>query len=167
MTLLVLIILAVIWAAVLLPPYLQNRSENRPADSISTFQRQLSVLERRSAGAPAGTARPPLRPVVPGYAATHAARIQAARMSRAEARRRRRDVLFTLVGAAGLTLLLAVLLGGSVWLLHLAVDAALGGFVYLLYQQNQRALERQHKVRYLPARPARHLEPALLQRSGS
>ena len=44
----VLFILAVIWAAVLLPPYLQNRSESRPADPISSFQRQLSVLERRS-----------------------------------------------------------------------------------------------------------------------
>ena len=47
MTHLVLVILAAIWAAVLLPPFLQSRSENRPADSISTFRNQLHVLERR------------------------------------------------------------------------------------------------------------------------
>ena len=44
MTILVLFILAAVWAAVLLPPWLQNRSESRPADSITSFRRQLSVL---------------------------------------------------------------------------------------------------------------------------
>ena len=41
---LVLVILAAIWAAVLVPPYLQNRRETRPGDSIASFRSQLSVL---------------------------------------------------------------------------------------------------------------------------
>ena len=156
MTLLVLIILVLIWAAVLLPPYLQNRSESRPADSISSFQKQLSVLERRSNTIGGGVARIG----APSYSAL--------RMTRAEARKRRRDVLFTLAGAVGLTLPMAFLLGGSVWMLQLLCDALLAGYVVLLAQTNQRAAERDLKVRYLPSRQARTTEPALLlRRSGS
>ena len=53
-TLLVLFILAVIWAAVLLPPYLQNRSESRPADSISSFQQPTVRARARRAGTVGG-----------------------------------------------------------------------------------------------------------------
>src|SRR3546814_9095948 len=49
-TVLVLVILAMIWAAVLVPPYLQNRRESRPGDSIASFRNQLSVLERTTPG---------------------------------------------------------------------------------------------------------------------
>ena len=159
MTLLVLIILVLIWAAVLLPPYLQNRSESRPADSISSFQKQLSVLERRSNTIGGGVSRIGAAPSYP-----------MARMTRSEARKRRRDVLFTLAGAAGLTFLMALMLGGSVWMLQLLCDALLAGYVVLLVQTTQRAVERDLKVRYLPTtRQPRHAaEPALLlRRSGS
>ena len=170
MTLLVLFILAVIWAAVLLPPYLQNRSESRPADSISSFQRQLSVLERR-----AGTAMP----AVPRTGTGQVARASRAvgmspgsslapiRMTRAEARKRRRDVLFTLAAAATLTFPLAVIMGGPVWGLQLVCDLMLGAYIVMLVQAQQRAAEQDAKVRYLPGRQ-RSPEPALLlRRSGS
>jgi hypothetical protein len=156
---LVLIILVLIWAAVLLPPYLQNRSESRPADSISSFQKQLSVLERRSNTVGGGVSRIGAAPSYSGI-----------RMTRSEARKRRRDVLFTLAGAAGLTFVMALMLGGSVWMLQLLCDALLAGYVVLLVQTSQRAVERDLKVRYLPAtRQPRHAaEPALLlRRSGS
>jgi membrane protein implicated in regulation of membrane protease activity len=160
-TLLVLFILAVIWAAVLLPPYLQNRSESRPADSISSFQRQLSVLERRSVivnpalqhSNPTGSYRQVVSPAL--------------RLSRNEAKKRRRDVLFTLAGAAGLTFLMALMLGGSVWGLQLVCDVLLAAYVVLLAQTQQRAVERDDKVRYLPSRTARPEPAFLLRRSGS
>jgi len=174
-TLLVLFILAVIWAAVLLPPYLQNRSESRPADSISSFQRQLSVLERR-----AGTVTPalerragaggalPSRSFVNGYAASYSPATGSVRMSKVEARKRRRDVLFTLSAAALLSFPLAVILGGPVWGLQLLCDVLLGAYVVLLVQVQQRAAERETKLRYLPGRQAGAPEPALLlRRSGS
>ena len=56
-TLLVLVILAVTWAAVLLPPWLRGRHHDRPSDSIHSFRRQLSVLERATPGVN-GQARP-------------------------------------------------------------------------------------------------------------
>ena len=167
MTILVLFILAVIWAAVLLPPYLQNRSESRPADSISSFQHQLSVLERRAG------ARPGYRAVPRARSPYSIAMLSGpGRLSRADAKRRRRDVLFTLAGSAGLTFLLAFALGGVVWGLNLVCDGLLAGYIYLLAQANQRAMERTVKVRPLPMRRsaasvgARQPE-LLLRRSGS
>lgn len=42
----VLLVLAGIWAAVLIPPAIRARAEGRPGDSISNFRRQLTVLRR-------------------------------------------------------------------------------------------------------------------------
>jgi hypothetical protein len=46
----VLLLLGVIWAAVLVPPWLQNRREARPTASIRSFHRQLWLLGRTSPG---------------------------------------------------------------------------------------------------------------------
>ncbi|MGQ0617352.1 MAG: hypothetical protein ACT4PW_10245 [Acidimicrobiia bacterium] len=170
MTVLVLVILALIWVAVLLPPYLQHRSESRPADSISSFQHQLSVLEQRAITVnPALRARrhAPGREVVPlRGVVTAPGRPSGAPIGRADARRRRRDVFFTLAAAAGLTFVLALVQGGPVWKLHLACDALLAVYVYLLAQAQQRTLERSTKVRYLPS--ARRADAGLmLRRSGT
>lgn len=170
---LVLVILALIWAAVLVPPYLQNRRETRPGDSIATFRTQLSVLERTTPGGRSGSlARldvgryeaprymPPAgrRPSSPSHVA----------MRRAEARRRRRDVFLTLLGAVGVTLVLAVALGGSVWMLHLLVDVVFAGYVILLISLQQQSIQVEEKVRYLRPAPNRVPEPQLLlRRSGS
>ena len=43
-----LLILPVIWAAVLIPPWIRRRREDRPAESILTFHRKLWELERTS-----------------------------------------------------------------------------------------------------------------------
>ena len=153
MTHLVLVILAAIWAAVLLPPFLQNRSENRPADSISTFRNQLQVLEQRSTGTGPSLGRPTsVRPmgrqqgsVAPNpYLGT----VDRARLARIDAKKRRRDILVTLLAAAGLTLVLSLVLP-SVFLLHLLIDGLLAAYVALLVRQRKLAEERSMKVRYL------------------
>lgn len=175
---LVLVILAAIWAAVLLPPYLQNRRETRPGDSIASFRSQLSVLERTT---PGGRARSLARPEPSRYDGGYAGygrpaaprqpgRPSAAAMRRAEARRRRRDVFLTLLGAVGVTFLLALALGGAVWVLHLAVDALFVGYVLLLVSLQQQGIEREEKVRYMrpaPQQLRQATEPILLRRSGS
>jgi hypothetical protein len=166
----VLVILAVIWAAVLVPPYLQNRSESRPADSISTFRNQLSVLERRATmahpGAPVRPMAPAPRPMAP------TAQVQRARYARMEAKKRRRDILVTLLAAAGLTLVLGLVLP-QVLVLHLAIDVLLGAYVALLVRQKRVAEERSTKVRYLssarrpaPVHPAAHPQLALRRSVG-
>lgn len=59
---LVLLVVAAAWAAVLIPPLLRSRIENRPNSSVTDFRRQLSKLQstvpsRASAGM-RGMARP-------------------------------------------------------------------------------------------------------------
>ena len=152
MTHLVLVILAAIWAAVLLPPFLQSRSENRPADSISTFRNQLHVLEQRSTGTGPSLGRPAsVRPTgsVGGFAPNPYARpVDRARLARIDAKKRRRDILVTLLAAAGLTLVLSLVLP-AVFMLHLVIDVLLAAYVALLVRQRKLAEERSMKVRYL------------------
>ncbi len=155
---LVLVILGLIWGFVLIPPYLQTRRESRPSDSIASFRQQLSVLERTTPGhrvaatSPASTSaatRSPrydprsnvrqlahrsLRRSRGRPAPSHAA------MRRAEVRRRRRDVFVTLLGAVGVSFLLAVVLGGSVWMLHFVIDAAFVAYVAMLVSIQQQSM---------------------------
>ena len=89
-------------------------------------------------------------------------------MRRSEVRRRRRDVFLTLLGAVGVTLVLAVGLGGSVWVLHLLVDVVFAGYVMMLISIQQQSMQAEEKVRYLRPAPQRRPEPLRqLARSGS
>jgi hypothetical protein len=171
-TLLVLVILGLIWAAVLLPPYLQNRRESRPGDSIASFRHQLSVLERAT---PEGRARATVTRIdsrpewapTPQMASAYRPRPVARRATTMSAtRKRRRDVFVTLLGAVGVTFLLAVALGGMVWMLHLAIDAAFFGYVGLLVKMQQETAEKDLKVRFLEPAPQRSFEQPLLRRVG-
>jgi hypothetical protein len=150
-TIMVLVVLAGIWAAVLLPPYLQKRRAFHPHASIGDFRNQLAVLQRTG------------DPYAPRTAPT-----VGRRMNRSDVQRRRRDVLVTLAAAAGLTFLLALVTGGAVWLLHLSVDAALLGYVALLMQVQQQRPVNRANVRPLPAQPRLSAtQQALLRRQAN
>jgi len=92
----VLFVLAVIWA-VYLASWVRSRSERRSVNSISSFNKHLSVLERTSPARQTGTTAARSTVVYPGYGPVMR---RPAAMSRGEARRRRRDVLFVLAGVA-------------------------------------------------------------------
>lgn len=174
-TLLVLVILGLIWAAVLVPPYLQNRREHRPGDSIASFRHQLSVLERatpegrmrhdaRTEWAPQNVAYAPVAPARPVVVRQPSLQSRAVGGS---ARKRRRDVFLTLLAAVPVTFLLAVAMGGMVWMLQLAVDVAFLGYVGLLVKLQQESAEKDLKVRFLEPMPQRSYEQPLLRRVGS
>jgi hypothetical protein len=197
---LVLLVIAAAWAAVLIPPLLRSRIENRPNSSVTDFRRQLNRLQstvpNRAAGPMrGGMARPlapsPLhRPAAAGRPGMHAAQLrkggtrshgaqtvataqprepeprrrshgdptggharpQGARPQRArhapasrrnastsdQIRRRRSNVLFMLVLAAGGTLFLAATTKETV-MLYLFAVAFLGlcGYTYMLAQVRQ------------------------------
>jgi hypothetical protein len=183
-TLLVLVILGLIWGFVLIPPYLQNRRESRPGDSIASFRQQLHVLERTTPGdRSSNLARLDVgRYDIPRYdprsnVAQLAGRSPQTRrpapspvaMRRAETRRRRRDVFVTLLGAVAVSFVLAVALGGAVWMLQLAVDVVFVAYVALLVSLQQQHVEKEHKVRYMPpTASARQAQPQLaVRRYGS
>jgi hypothetical protein len=160
-TFVVLFILAVVWA-VYIASWARSRSDHRSVNSISSFSKHLSVLERttpgrssgptRLAGSPApvrssaSLARPAFAPTA--YGPVGAGRTSVA-LSRRQAKERRKNILFGLAGLAMVTLAAAVLFGGAMIYLHLLADLLLAGYVVLLVQTQRLALERQHKVRYL------------------
>lgn len=172
---LVLVILGLIWGFVLIPPYLQTRRESRPSDSIASFRQQLSTLERTTPGAPRSNLsrldvgrydipRYDPRSNVSQLAGRPAARRRPApsqaAMRRAEARRRRRDVFVTLLGAVGVSFLLAVVFGGSIWMLQVLIDVAFVAYVAMLVSIQQQSAEREMKVRHLPPNRARRQQPS-------
>lgn len=176
----VLLVLAVVWAAVLIPPALRARQEGRPSDSISNFRRQLAVLRRTGPkthrGTPDHWARPYAAPspTLASVSRIHAAQpvggrprptmgpagrgpgmpghLRHSSAARSRTLRRRRDVLTGLVAAVGVTLLLAVVTGLSSMfvMLHLLADVLLAAYVALLIHQRNAAAERDMNVRFLP-----------------
>jgi hypothetical protein len=101
---LVLLVVAAAWAAVLVPPLLRSRIENRPNSSVSDFRDQLSSLQRampargvamRSMGRP--LAQSPLsrpaaagRPGMRSPGRTHSGTMASARLNGARPAARRR-----------------------------------------------------------------------------
>lgn len=184
----VLLVLAGIWAAVLIPPAVRARAEGRPGDSISNFRRQLMVLRRTSpqAGRTAGggdwyrshVSPTTLAPVHGPLRSTRTATVTplgarqgragrppssvAASAVRSRTIRRRRDVLTALLVAVLATLALGLLFSMGIMLVaHVVADVLLVAYVALLVHQRNVAAERDMKVRFLPQ--AHRLDPALLR----
>jgi hypothetical protein len=158
LTLPVLIILAALWAVVLVPPLLRSRSQ-RTADSIVDFNYKLDVLGRtngnldlpqtvvppsapafsrdpRPAGAPR-LAQPPL--VVPGSNAAE------------RSAKRRRDLVRGLSLAIIISLLLATATRSpAAWALQMVVDLLAGVYALLWAYARSAQAERAEKVRYMP-----------------
>ena len=170
----VLLILAIVWAAVLVPPWLRNRADARPADSITAFRHRLRVLERT--GPPgstppvgfASTFRSPAAPVTAmGYRPRPVASPYAGFSARARTQRRRRDIFVGMLAAMGTSLLLGFIPALRIlWVVHLLVDALFVAYVGLLVHMRNQAAEKEMKVRFLPGRQAEPA-PLLLRRSSA
>ena len=234
MTPLILVILAAMWAAVLLPPYLRDRNESRAGGSGNTVRTRIDALTSSFSGkssylpvqasgqsasqvplphgakqpigvapvaaesaetmpqssavqilGPAGQRpEPAARPVTRLHAVGSAAPVQSIepapeparetapdtsdkqRSAAAFARQRRRDVLHTLMGLAGITLVATVALGGPMLYVQLLADAALIGYVYLLIKRRKVTAEQEIKVAFLPHGGNGVSATALLEQGG-
>lgn len=187
MTIAVLLILGVLWAAVLVPPVLRSRSETRRGEAIGPMKlgfgsrRDTTPSLSSSLGAafnrpPAGGAyRPSAFPSRPNGTSRMGAPTRIPGQM-TPAQKRRRDILVTLAGSAGLSLLVALFTGATtVWILHGVVDLLLVAYVFLLVQMKQRSrvfaartnlpppipIERPRQARHLP-----HREFALRRTAG-
>jgi hypothetical protein len=145
LTLLVLVILAALWAAVLLPPLLRSRT-SRTNDSIGDFNYRLDALGRTNGTVV--TAAPPVpRPE--------------------QAARRRRDVLRGLLIAVGVTGLLALATQMALlWALFGLAFVALLAFLGLWAWSRSVQAEQLVKVRRIRPRPA-HTRDLPLRRAAS
>jgi hypothetical protein len=163
----VLILLAAIWAAFLLPPILRARSENRPSGSISDFNRQLRTLARTSPASSIASMRsvgaPLYRPTPMRSVAARPAGLARGR----RATKRRRDVFVgLLVAMAGSLILGFIPQLRALWAVHIVLDLLFVSYVGMLVYLRNLAAERDMKVRFLPT--AAQPEPALLyRRSGT
>ncbi len=153
--------LAIAWAAVLLPPYIRKRRHARLGDSISLFNRHLSVLERT---APTGSSSASLSPMAGG-----SARPLPIPRSAVEGRQRRREVLAVLGAVVLVTLAGAALIGGLFVYLHILVDVVALTYVVMLARLKRLDDERARKVRTLPvaSQTGRSAEPVLLRSSAN
>ena len=79
----VLLAVAAAWAAVLLPPLLRNRMDNRPGSSVTDFRRQLSTLQRAVPTRNMTPMRSMARPLAPSPLQKPAVQHRSAQLSRA------------------------------------------------------------------------------------
>lgn len=159
MTGLVLLVLAGIWIAVIAVPLVRAKTEGKLGDSIGSFRRHLSVLERAApmTVAPANRLRLPHSGTIGPYrppVATHG-RPSAGRGRRQQAQKRRRDVLMGLVVAIVGSAVLGMIPGLSImWTVNVVVDVLFVGYLVLLVRMRNLAAEREMKLTFLPgARP--------------
>jgi hypothetical protein len=176
-TTLVLLLLGGIWAVVLIVPFVRARSQGSLGDSIGTFRRHLSVLERAAptSVSPANRMRlpasqagiPPYRPSSgagrvgqSGYGSSPRVAMpyaMSAVQRRRQAQRRRRDVLFALLAGMAGSLLLSMVHGlGVMLVVHVVLDLLFICYLGLLVRMRNIAAEREMKLTFLPAagRPA-------------
>jgi hypothetical protein len=140
-----------------------NRRHTIGADSVGSFRRELSVLERSGPVrvAPANRRRPTPMPASLGTTRTGGLPLGSSeRLRRQRNQRRRRDVLLLLVLGVVLTLGLAAATRSTMVIyLQAALDLTLAGYVYLLARSASLRQERQVKV--APISRARNRRPAL------
>lgn len=159
--------------------WLWSRARLRSVDSVAAFEKNLAVLERTL---PAHARRQRLRAVASGERALgasdpilHRVPVTVAALSEldrmremgwrvsmtlADARRRRRQVILSLLAAVAATAVPAVLWGGLFVLLHAGVVVLLFAYVGLLIRIQRISRERQEKVRYIAVRQSPQGTPA-------
>jgi hypothetical protein len=152
-TYVVLFILAVVWA-VYLVSWLRTRTETRKVDSISSFNRHLSILERTAPGGSTRSSAPAVRGPGIGLGAPPMVR----RPALSPAKKRRKDILTGLLAATGVSMLAGLFIGGVFRMLFVASLLLTVGYVALLVSAQRRVIEQRTKVRRLAtpmAAPAR------------
>lgn len=131
MSIVVVILLAVLWAWILLPGAVREHRDASPASSVSRFDRSMKRLGRlgrvrRSRPSWAG-GRAGREVLMPSRPAERRADLAAAR-----AARRRRTVLTVLTGLTTLALIAARAVGGPAWVLFWVTAPLLVAFLGLL-----------------------------------
>jgi hypothetical protein len=137
---------------------LSKRADAEPATSIASFRNQIITLERATPGGPRRSTGMTVggQRYVPIAHPLNAPRPSAFPLprTRSEVRRRRRDVLLTLLGLDLLTMvLMAAGVGFVAFAMFVLMAGLTTGYVVLLVQTTRLAAERARKVRSLPQQP--------------
>ncbi|MGH2821364.1 MAG: hypothetical protein ACRDJ5_11990 [Actinomycetota bacterium] len=142
MSTILLLVLLGAWLAVFIPAMLSARREE-PLTTSQRFKRDIEMIApRRASGGRWVITR------------SSGASDRAARLSYTRTQERRARFLKILLKGAVASALAAVIWGGWLWELHIAVDLSLGVYVAMLVDAKRRRAETQQKVRSLQARRA-------------
>lgn len=162
MGLFVVILLAGLWASILLPGHYRARRDVPRLNSTHAFERTMTMLARRcgSHSQQTETRPPPGRHVL---ILDDAASVAGRPTSRSIMRRRQRAALAQLGTVVTIAGTLAVLIGGLLWVVFGTSVVAFVGYALLVAQVRAREAERGEKVHNL--RPLRR--PILGKRRGS
>jgi hypothetical protein len=164
-----LLVLAVLWGAVLIPPWIADRRRDRPVQTMASFHKRLWQLEQleQAPYASESLGHDELDDVdddAPGGGGMGAG--PGAGVSRAALRRRRQVFFFLLSAVVGSLGALVLLRSTEVLYVHIGSLVLFTGYVTLLVRHHQRATEQVSKVRYLS--PIRAPRPAVVVlRSGT
>ena len=135
-------VLALVWAALLLPSMVRTRLESSPIDGVRSFERSMGIL----ASARNRKGQTPGRWIM-----VPRSEVTAPVGRRGRIIRRRRQNFERLLAAAVITLLAGFIPHLHwMWFVHLAVDGALGIYVTRLLRYKREEQERREKVETLP-----------------
>jgi len=159
-----LLVLAVLWGAVLIPPWVADRRRDRPVQTMASFHRRLWQLEQLEQSPFTSESDDHVDHV--DYDDDAPGAVNGSGVSRT-ALRRRRQVFFFLLSAVVASLgVLVVLRSMSAVYVHAATLVLFTSYVTLLVRHHQRGAEQVSKVRYLS--PIRAPRPAVVVlRSGT
>jgi hypothetical protein len=133
-----LVLLAAVWAAVLLPSMFRAKLESSPIDGVRSFERSMGILANTRKGK---AERPGRWIMVPRSDVTAPVR------RRSRVIRRRRQMFERLLAAAAITFLAGFIPQLRwMWFVHLAVDGVIGIYVTRLLGYKRAEHERTEKV---------------------
>ena len=145
---LILLVLVGLWAAVLVPDLIKRSSAARNRDTVGTFNRHMSSLQRTPPVTGGRQNRSPFQrsSSLPQLGQTRrrgegqlgALPDDFVRMTKTQAQRRRQDVLSTLGAAALITFLGAISFGGAFTAINVVVDVAFALYVAALLSVTRR-----------------------------
>ncbi|MGZ4676052.1 MAG: hypothetical protein ACXVJ7_13905 [Acidimicrobiia bacterium] len=170
MTIPIILILAVLWAAFFLWPTLQRRMSGTSRNSIGDFSRRVTALGSLGGGARPSRSRitPLAMPKPVAFKAAGARPATTGLPMSPVAQKRRRDALAVLAVAAFGSLLLALVIGGTLlWTVQLVADLLFVTFVVALVMIAKQARARRAPVHYLSAPSPTQSSALVLRRTGS
>lgn len=146
-----MVLLALVWAVVLVPSLFRARLESSPIDGVRSFERSMGVLANARNRGRALSGRWVMVPKD----------VTAPRSRRRKIVRRRRIIFERMVALAGATFLFG-LIPPLRWmlLLHIVVDVTLAAYVARLIQWKQDEAHRIRRDRAAAASPVPQAEPA-------
>lgn len=146
MSILILVILALVWAVFLLKPVFQTKNLKK-TNSISDFNYQLSVLSKNKSHShqPARFVSTPIQQNILMPASKSGSLKNVVKQTKSNQNKRKQQVLITLFSVVVASFLIALFAGTTFWVVNIITDLALATYVMLLLRLKNNSNEKVYK----------------------